>query len=330
MQQNSHHNKAVENPDLQKKYKLKEYVSHQNFIHSKISISSCMLTTFEKDLQSILDDRDIIEVNFKCQRKEFVLNPEHLNLNYFDYVLIEGENGIDLGYVTELEELTKIKRQSLGLCHEQLNKVIRLATDDEIKKLYQQRRDEEEARPKFEDLVKKNELDMKLVEVEYQFDRSRLTFYFISDTRVDFRQLVKDLAAIYKTRIELRQIGAREGAKKFGGIGSCGQELCCCTFLDDIKKISFHNLRDQRLFINPNKLNGQCGRLKCCLAFETNLYNEVSSKFPLPHTILKLPEGDAVVEHIDIYSDIVYLYFPEEDIHQKYKLDELNHLIENN
>lgn len=302
-------------------------ISNQLSNYNKTCCSACMLYSFEGNLSICEDERNIVEVNFKGNKRDFFLNTESLPLNYFDYVVVEVDNGYDIGFISETEKLTRIKRKNLGLYNEPLKRIIGLASEEDLKRLKVQREEEEKSKHIFVELAKKNNLDIKLVEAEYQFDRNRITFYFVSETRVDFRQLVKDLAAVFKTRIELRQIGARDGVRKFGALASCGRELCCCTFLSDVKKISIQDIKEQRQFINPSKLNGLCGRLKCCMSFEAELYSEASLKFPELYKTIITKRGEAQVESIDIYNDVVHLYYPKTDYHEKLKLNEFEQLL---
>jgi cell fate regulator YaaT (PSP1 superfamily) len=168
---------------------------------------------------------------------------------------------------------------------------------------------------------------MKLVDVEYQFDRNRITFYFTADGRVDFRQLVRELAAEYRTRIELRQIGPRDEAKRMGGFGVCGRELCCSSWLGMFEPISTDMARLQNLTINPFKLAGQCGRLKCCLSYEAQLYEELLKRFPPLEYRIKTSKGEGKIEKIDIFQDAIYIHYPKINGWDRMTLDEVNELI---
>lgn len=306
---------------------MNKVIGSQLRFHKKTGCSSCMLFSFEGNLTICEDERNIVELNFKGSKRDFFLNPDNLTFNYFDYVVVESDNGYDIGFVCENEKLTRIKRKNLGLYNEPLKRIISTATEQDMIQLQIQREEEEKSKQLFIELAKKNNLDIKLIDSEYQFDRNRITFYFISEIRVDFRQLVKDLASIFKTRIELRQIGVRDGVKKYGALASCGRELCCCTFLGDVKKISIQNIREQRQFVNPSKLNGICGRLKCCMSFESELYSEACHKFPELYASIKTKRGEAQVKSIDIYNDVVHLYYPKSDFHESYKLIEFEQLL---
>jgi cell fate regulator YaaT (PSP1 superfamily) len=167
---------------------------------------------------------------------------------------------------------------------------------------------------------------MKLIDVEYQFDRNRITFFFTADGRVDFRALVKELAAAYRTRIELRQIGPRDEAKRFGGLGNCGRDLCCTAWLGNFEPISTGMAKMQNLTMNPFKLAGQCGRLKCCLAFESQVYEELLKRFPPLETMIKTEKGIGRIEKVDIFQDVVYLYHEKNDIWEKLTLDDVKKL----
>jgi len=214
------------------------------------------------------DTRNLIEVEFKGLRRGFYWNEQDIPLTMRDCVVVEAERGVDIGQVYLMGELVHIKRRSRGVVTPDVRKVVRKATSEDMLKLNENRRQEAEAALVCRTKILHHNLDMKLVDVEFQFDRNRVTFYFTAEKRVDFRDLVKDLAAYYKTRIELRQIGVRDEAQRLNGIGICGRELCCSTWLMDFKRITTRHAKAQMLPLNPIKLSGQCGRLKCCLLYE--------------------------------------------------------------
>lgn len=175
-------------------------------------------------------------------------------------------------------------------------------------------------------MIQRRNLNMKLVDVEYQFDANKLTFYFTSDERVDFRDLVKDLAGKYRTRIELRQISVREETRKIGGMGVCGNRLCCCSFLQTFSPISTNDAKEQNLPMNPAKLSGVCNRLKCCLLFEKNFYADSLKKFPALDSVIETDRGKGYVDKIDIFNDNVLLRF-NDDEYEYFSLSEINKLL---
>lgn len=260
---------------------------------------------------------DLVEVSFKGNRTAIYINPAGLTLKIGDYVIVEAERGEDLGIVSALGRVVSLK----DIDNHPLN-VMRLATPSDKKKLEQNRADEHAAFQVCKRKIVRHNLNMKLVDVEYQFDRNKLIFYFTSDQRVDFRQLVRDLASKYHTRIELRQIGVRDEAKRLGGYGTCGYKLCCASFMREFETITTQYAKNQLLPMNPSKLSGVCGRLKCCLAFEKTFYVEELKKYPELDNAIKTPLGKGVVDKIDIFTGTVYVKFPNEEI-EKFKLEEL-------
>ncbi len=216
------------------------------------------------------DSRDIIEVicngllgNTFCE-----IADTNMNIEKNDLVLIKSDDSIDIAVVDENGEIVKARRKRLGLVGENLPVVLRKVTESDLQIYSRNQEDEFRAKPVFREKIEKFSLEMKLVDVHFQFDRKKLFFFYTSDGRVDFRELAKDLAAVFKTRIELRQIGVRDEAKRIGGLGSCGREYCCATFLTNFKKISTHIVNEQNCSANLSKLSGPCGKLKCCLYFE--------------------------------------------------------------
>jgi cell fate regulator YaaT (PSP1 superfamily) len=215
-----------------------------------------------------VDTRNLIEVEFKGSRRGFYWNDQDIPLGPSDFVIMEADRGVDIGMLYLMGETVQIKRKNRGINTRDVRKVLRKATKDDILRMEENLRQEGAAASVCRQKILNHKLDMKLVDVEFQFDKSRITFYFTAEQRVDFRELVKDLAAEYKTRIELRQIGVRDEAQRIGGVGVCGLELCCSSWLLDFKRITTQHAKAQMLPLNPAKLSGQCGRLKCCLIYE--------------------------------------------------------------
>ena len=289
--------------------------------------SSCPPIPHDQPEEFFYDDSlDLIEVEFKGSRRAYFYKEKDLQLSTMDYVIVEAEKGFDLGKVYLTGELVHIKRKGQVLRKDILRKVIRKAEPEDIEKMLENRRMEESAFLVCRKKIEKHELLMKLVDVEYQFDRNRVTFYFTSDKRIDFRELVKDLAAEYKTRIELRQIGVRDEAKMIGGISSCGRELCCCTWLNNFKRITTQAAKIQMLQLNPVKLSGQCGRLKCCLMYELDNYIESLRWFPDIESKVNTPKGEAIIEKVDIFKDTLYLHYLQDDTYEKISLQQFNEL----
>jgi len=218
---------------------------------------------------------ELLEISFKGNRRMLYLNPKEIQVKPGDFAIVEADKGIDMGTVTKvgrLVALSDIKGKPKTL--------IRKAAPEDAKQLKENRSKETMASQVAREKIKKHGLNMKLVDVEYQYDHNKLTFYFTSDKRVDFRELVKDLAAYYRTRIELRQIGVRDEARRTGGLGICGTPLCCSAFIKEFEPISTQYAKDQNLPLNPSKITGTCGRLKCCLMFERVFYTTSLEDFP--------------------------------------------------
>ena len=218
---------------------------------------------------------ELVEVAFKGNRTGIFTNPVGINIKTGDYVIVGVERGEDAGIVIGLGRVVTLKEIDV-----EPPQLLRLATPADLDKIEKNRDEENKAFEVCKEKISKHDLNMKLVDVEYQFDRNKLTFYFTSDQRVDFRQLVRDLAAKYRTRIELRQIGVRDEAKRIGGYGTCGYKLCCNTFMREFETITTQHAKEQLLPMNPSKLSGVCGRLKCCLAFEKLFYISDMEKYP--------------------------------------------------
>jgi len=257
----------------------------------------------------------IVGVRFKKQGKIYFFNPVEYNIKKHDYVIVETVNGEEYG-----EVMTDIKEMSEDKIPGELKKVIRIANKDDKKNYEKYKSKEPEALEKCEELVKKYNLDMKLTEVEYKFDGSKLLFFFTADERIDFRDLVKDLAAIYKTRIEMRQIGVRDEIKRLGGNGICGRELCCCSFLNNFETVSMKMAKEQNLSLNPTKISGNCGRLMCCLKYEQEAYEEKLARLPKIGAIVKTPDGEGIVERIETLKEIVSVKIKdgEDYLYKKY------------
>lgn len=269
------------------------------------------------------------EVVFKGERRGYFLNDQGLTLAVGAFVIVEAEKGIDLGMVASIGATAYMKsRLRMRPCVGEARKVLRMATDADLKVLDFHREQEHTAFQICLDKVHKLELPMKLVDVEYQFDRNRITFYFTADGRVDFRQLVRELAAEYRTRIELRQIGPRDEAKRMGGFGVCGRELCCSSWLGIFEPISTDMARLQNLTINPFKLAGQCGRLKCCLSYEARLYEELLKRFPPLDYAVSTKKGEGKIEKIDIFQDAIFVHYQKDNVWDRMTLDEINSILE--
>ena len=238
---------------------------------------------------------NIVGVRFKPAGKIYHFNPAGLKIKKNDFVIVETARGIELGKVVVEEK--EISPEQIS---KPLKDVIRIATDSDLKTVEENRKKEKEAFAICLEKIKKHELEMKLIEVEYTFDGSKILFYFSADGRIDFRELVKDLATVFHTRIELRQIGIRDESKTLGAMGVCGRELCCAKFLGEFESVSIKMAKEQGLSLNPTKISGSCGRLMCCLKYEQPTYEELLKITPRQGAFVETPDGRGIVEYVEI------------------------------
>ena len=252
--------------------------------------------------------KNIIGVRFKKLGKIYFFNPRNLKLEKGDKVIVETTQGEEYGEVVIPNR--KIEEEKIM---EPLKKVIRIATYKDNKHFDYCKKTEKEAFKVCQEKIKEHKLSMTLTDVEYKFDNSKILFYFTADGRIDFRELVKDLAAIYKTRIELRQIGVRDQVKRIGGNGVCGRELCCCTFLRDFEAVSIKMAKEQNISLNPSKISGNCGRLMCCLKYEDNVYTEKLKRLPHVGAIVKTEDGEGEIDSIETLKEVVKVKFKNEE-----------------
>ena len=259
----------------------------------------------------------ILEIEFKGGRKAFFSNPLEFPFVVGDLVVVQAEKGEDLGRVVNMGSLVD-QRAGEGEFH----KILRKPSHDDLSKLNENKELERDAFHDCRRRIEEHGLEMKLVDVEYQFDRNKITFYFTSDNRVDFRALVRDLAGRYRTRIELRQIGVRDEAKRIGGVGVCGRRLCCTTFLREFEPVVTQYAKEQNLALNPTKLSGACGRLMCCLRYERNQYAEVLEKLPDLGQPMKTSKGTGVLMRVDVLAGEATIQHQNET-QEKIELDDL-------
>ena len=242
---------------------------------------------------------DIYLVEFKGSRKEYFTNPDCLSIKIGNMVIVQAERGEDMGRVTK-----KVPMEIVELEKKPLN-ILRLATQDDLNKLAANREREKDCVKQCEKMIAERNLEMKLVDAEFQFDNNKITFFFTAEKRVDFRELVKELATTYKTRIELRQIGVRDEARRIGGFGVCGLPLCCTAFLREFEPISTQLAREQNLSLNPAKISGNCGRLLCCLRYEKDVYEKSLPIYPKVGEKFQTEKGEGVVEKINIFKEYI-------------------------
>lgn len=258
---------------------------------------------------------DIVEVRFKNSRKDFFKNVNSLSLNVGDAVAVEATSGHDMGTVSLTGELVKLqlKKRNVNFDSEELKKIYRKAKQSDLDKWKEARALEVNTMYTARTIALRLGLEMKLSDVEYQGDKSKAIFYYTADARVDFRELIKVLAEEFKVRIEMRQIGARQEASRLGGIGSCGRELCCSTWLTDFRTVNTSAARYQQLSLNPLKLAGQCGKLKCCLNYELDSYLDALKDFPdMDGKKLLTKKGDAFLQKTDIFRKMMWFSYRSE------------------
>ena len=276
---------------------------------------------------------DFVEVRFKNSRKEFFQNTENLSLSIGDIVATQATSGHDIGMVTLTGELVRVqmKRKKEDFKKEDFPKVYRKASQKDID-IWQKCRDrEEEIKKRSREIAIILKLQMKISDVEFQGDGSKATFYYTAEDRVDFRQLIKDMAKAFGIRIEMRQIGYRQEAQRLGGIGSCGRELCCSTWLHDFRSVSTSAARYQQLSLNPQKLAGQCGKLKCCLNYELDVYLDALKDFPSQETRLFTEKGLAFCQKTDIFKQMLWFSYKDEPANwHVLSKDQVNEIIEKN
>ena len=257
---------------------------------------------------------DYVEVRFKNGRKVYYKNTENLTLAIGDIVATQAQSGHDIGMVTLTGELVRVqmKRKNIEIDGEEVLKIYRKATQKDID-IWSSSRDKEEAmKVKARQFAIDLRLQMKISDIEFQGDGSKATFYYTAEERVDFRELIKLFAREFRTRIEMKQVGFRQEASRLGGIGSCGRELCCSTWLTDFRSVSTSAARYQQLSLNPQKLAGQCGKLKCCLNYELDAYMDALKEFPKTDVKLYTEKGKAVCQKIDIFQGFMWFTYEGE------------------
>ena len=276
---------------------------------------------------------NIYEVRFKNGRKHFFKNTEKLTISMGDVVAVEGSPGHDIGVVSLGGELVKVqmKKRKVSIDSEEIKKIYRKASQRDIEIWEKARNREQETQKRGREILGRLGLKMKLSDVEFQGDGNKATFYYTAEARVDFRQLIKDLAGAFSIRVEMKQVGARQEAARLGGVGSCGRELCCSTWLTDFRKVTTSAARYQQLSLNPLKLAGQCGKLKCCLNFELDTYLDALNDFPKQEKILKTESGDAEFVKMDIFKKLLwYTYKENRSKWYKLSLEQVQEIIDLN
>lgn len=276
---------------------------------------------------------DIVEIRFKNGRKHFYKNEKNFQLTIGEVVAVEGNPGHDIGTISLTGELVKIqmKKKKISIDSDEVKKIYRKATVKDIETWETARNREIETQKRGREIIIRLGLKMKLSDVEYQGDGNKATFYYTADDRVDFRMLIRELASAFSIRVEMKQIGLRQEASRLGGVGSCGRELCCSTWLTDFRKVNTAAARYQQLSLNPQKLAGQCGKLKCCLNYELDTYLDALKGFPSQSVMLKTVKGLAIFIKMDIFKEVLwYTYKDDKSKWFKLTLKQVQEILEEN
>jgi len=264
--------------------------------------------------------KNIIGIRFKKLGKIYFFNPKGFKVSKGDKVIVETSQGEECAEVLIPNRYVKEEKIVAPL-----KKVVRIANSKDVKRYEECRQIEKEAFKICKEKIKEHHLKMTLTEVECKFDNSKVLFYFTADNRIDFRDLVRELAAIYRTRIEMRQIGVRDEIKRIGGNGVCGRELCCCTFLSDFESVSIKMAKDQNVSLNPAKISGNCGRLMCCLKYENDVYEEKLNRLPGIGSIVKTEDGEGEIDGLEVLKERVKVKIKKEDtyVYKKYDVNDI-------
>jgi cell fate regulator YaaT (PSP1 superfamily) len=272
---------------------------------------------------------DYVEVRFKNGRKDFYRNSDKIALTTGDAIVVEVPNGHHIGHVSLQGELVRLQMQKKNVALDsEIRKVYRVAHTKDLEKLEEVKNRELPTLYRTREIIRQTNLNMKLSDVEYQADNMKATFFYSADDRVDFRELIKMLATEFRIRVEMRQISLRQEAGRLGGIGVCGRELCCSTWLSDFKNVATSAARYQNLSLNPSKLSGQCGRLKCCLNYELETYMEALKDIPEVEAPLLTEKGEATLQKTDIFRKIMWFGYKEENTWYPINIERVNEILE--
>ncbi len=260
--------------------------------------------------------KNIVGIRFRRLGKIYFFNPKYLILKKDDMVIVDTDEGEEIGKVAIPNRTIDEEK-----VQKELKKVLRIANEKDLRHYKECQEKEKEAFKYCNKRIKELRLKMNLTDVEFKFNNSKILFYFTADGRIDFRELVKDLASVYRTRIELRQIGVRDEIKRLGGNGVCGRQLCCCSFLSDFETVSIKMAKDQNLSLNPSKISGNCGRLMCCLKYEDEVYQEKMKKLPHIGAIVKTPDGVGEVEAVETLAERIRVKLKNGEDYSRKKYD---------
>ncbi|MFZ1808170.1 MAG: regulatory iron-sulfur-containing complex subunit RicT [Cyclobacteriaceae bacterium] len=277
------------------------------------------------------DRMDVMEVRFKGGEKDFFRNIDRIDLTTGDAVIVEVPNGHHLGHVAMQGELVRLQMQKKKIPNDRsIKKVYRIAHQRDLEKYEEVKKREHPTLYRAREIIRQMKLNMKLSDIEYQADNTKATFFYSAEDRVDFRELIKILATEFKIRVEMRQISLRQEAGRLGGIGVCGRELCCSTWLSEFKNVATSAARYQNLSLNPSKLSGQCGRLKCCLNYELETYMDALKGIPKVEAPLKTEQGEATLQKTDIFRRIMWFGYNRENTWFPINVDRVNEILRMN
>ena len=277
------------------------------------------------------DKFKVVEVRFKNGRKDFYRNTEKLSLTTGDAIIVEAQTGHHLGHVSLQGELVRLQMQKKKVANDdEIKKIYRIAHNRDLDKYEETKKRDSPTLYRSREIVKQYKLAMKLSDVEYQADNTKATFFYSAEDRVDFRELIKQLAGEFKVRVEMRQISLRQEAGRIGGIGVCGRELCCSTWLSDFKNVATSAARYQNLSLNPSKLSGQCGRLKCCLNYELETYMDALKYIPEVEAPLLTEQGEARLQKTDIFRKIMWFGYKEDNNWYPLLVERVNEILQLN
>ena len=274
---------------------------------------------------------DVVEVRFKNGRKEFFRNSNKLDVVTGDLVVVDVPNGHHIGYISLQGELVRLQMSKKGVKDDnEVRGIYRKATNRDIERWEQARNREDSVMYRSKEIIQQQQLEMKLTDVEFQADGTKATFFYSAEGRVDFRELIKVLAGEFRIRVEMRQISVRQEAGRIGGLGVCGRELCCSTWLTDFKNVSTSAARYQNLSLNPSKLSGQCGRLKCCLNYELDTYTEALKDIPEVEEPLLTQRGPARLQKTDIFKKIMWFGYDDDNNWQSVDVERVQEILQMN
>lgn len=271
---------------------------------------------------------DVVEIRFKNGRKEFFRNTEKLDIHAGDPVVVDVQNGHHLGHVSLQGELVRLQMKKKNVANDgEIRKIYRIANTRDLEKFEEASKREMPSLHRCREIIRQMRLNMKLSDVEFQADNTKAIFYYSAEERVDFRELIKVLAGEFRVRVEMRQISLRQEAGRLGGIGVCGRELCCSTWLSEFKNVATSAARYQNLSLNPSKLSGQCGRLKCCLNYELETYMHALKDIPDISRPLQTERGDAALQKTDIFRRIMWFGYKDENTWYPIPVSRVNEIL---